>query len=61
MKFGTKSTIPLKKRFDSEPVYNEKYLKTKIKSYEVKVYTNFHNNKMPKEGSLWYLSINDLD
>ena len=61
MKFGTKSTIPLKERFDSEPVCNEKYLKTKIKSYEVKVYTNFHNNKMPKEGSLLYFSINDLD
>ena len=23
-----------KKRFDSEPVYNEKYLKTEIKSYK---------------------------
>ena len=39
----------IKKGFDSEPVYNEKYSKTKIKSYEGKVNTNLHNNKMPKE------------
>ena len=32
-------------------VYNEKCLKSKIKSYNIKVYTNFHNNKIPKESS----------
>ena len=37
--------------FDSEPVYNEKYLKAKIKSYNGKTNTNFDNNKIPKEGS----------
>ena len=36
-------------RFDSEPVYNENYLKTKTKSYEGKVDTNFHDDRMPKE------------
>ena len=41
----------VKKGFDSEPVYNEKSLKAKIKSYERKVNINFHNGKMPKEGS----------
>ena len=41
----------LKKDFDSEPVYNEKYLKAKIKSYNGKISTNFHDNKIPKEGS----------
>ena len=41
----------LKKDFDSEPVYNEKYLKAKIKSYNGKINTNFHNDKIPKEGS----------
>ena len=41
----------IRKEFDSEPVYNEQYLKTKIKSYKVKINTNFHNNKKPKEGS----------
>ena len=41
----------LKKEFDSEPVYNEKYLKAKIKSYNGKISTNLHDNKIPKEGS----------
>ena len=41
----------LKKEFDSEPVYNEKYLKAKIKSYNGNINTNFHNNKIPKEDS----------
>ena len=42
----------LKKDFDSEPVYNEKYLETKIKSYNGKLNTNFHNSKIPKERRL---------
>ena len=54
----------LKKEFDSEPVYNEKYLKAKIKSYNVKINTNFHNNKIPKEDSqyicLSLISINSI-
>ena len=33
MKFGKKLNIVSKKEFDSKPVYNEKYLKAKIKSY----------------------------
>ena len=41
----------LKKEFDCEPVYNEKYLKDKIKSYDGKTNTNFHSNKITKEGS----------
>ena len=44
MESGTKSVTVLKKRFDSEPVCNEKYIKTKIK-------TNFHGDKLPKKGS----------
>ena len=40
-----------KKDFDSEPVYNEKYLKANIKSYNGKTNTNFRDNKIPKEGS----------
>ena len=39
------------KEFDSSPVYNEKCLKTKKKSYNGKINTNFHNNKIPKKGS----------
>ena len=41
----------IKKEFDSEPVYNEKYLKAKIKSQNGKINMKFHNNKIPKEGS----------
>ena len=37
--------------FDSNrnPVQNEKYLRAKIKPYNGKVNTNFHNNKIRKE------------
>ena len=41
----------IKKEFDSEPVYNETYLKAKMKSYNEKINTSFHNNKMPKGDS----------
>ena len=41
----------MKKGFDNEPVNNKKYLKTKIKSYDGKISTNFNCNKIPKEGS----------
>ena len=52
----------IKKEFDSKPVYNEKYLKAKIKSYNGKINTNFHNNKIPKEGSQFiYLSVILID
>ena len=41
----------LKKEFDSEPVYNEKYLKAKLISYYEETHTGFHDNEIPKEGS----------
>ena len=50
--------------FDSEPVYgdNDKYIKTKIKSYGDKVNTNFEGNKIPKENALYKcLSLIVLD
>ena len=50
MKFGKKFQISLKKIY-SEPIYNEKYLKDKIKSCNAKTDTNFHNDKIAKEGS----------
>ena len=46
-----KTSKLIKRGFDSEHVYNQKYLKTKIKSCEGKINANFHNDKMPKEGS----------
>ena len=52
----------IKKEFDSEPVYNEKYLKGKIKLHNVKIKTNFHNNKIPRERSQFIcLSVNVID
>ena len=49
MSFQQRFNNSIKKVFDSEPVYNEKYLK--IKSYQGKINTNFHNDKITKEGS----------
>ena len=39
----------IKKELNSEPVYNDKYIKTKIKIYNDKIYTNFQHNKIPKD------------
>ena len=38
-------------KFDSDPVFDDKYSKTKIKSYN-KINTNFHG-KAPKERFEW--------
>ena len=46
-----KKVKSLKKKIDSEPVYNEKYLKATLKSYNEKININFHDLKIPKEGS----------
>ena len=37
--------------FDSKPVYgdDDKYIKTKTKTYADSMITNFHNKKIPKE------------
>ena len=37
--------------FESKPTYgyDDKYIKTKIKTYADSIITNFHNKKMPKE------------
>ena len=45
------SNIIKKREFDSNPVYNEKYIKTKIKSYNGKINKSFLNNKIPERGS----------
>ena len=45
IKSGIKST----KGFDSEPLYNGKYLKTKTKSYEGKISPNFYNDRIRKK------------
>ena len=38
----------IKKEFDSKSVYNDKYLKTKIKSYKGKTNTNFYDDEVSK-------------
>ena len=38
-----------KKEFNSELVQNGKYIKTKINSYNDKVFTNFQHNKIPND------------
>ena len=47
----------LKKEFDWEPVYHEKYLKAKIKSYNGKINTTFYD----KEGSQFIFCISNFE
>ena len=49
-KIWKKVKITINKEFDNDPVYNKKHLKAKIKPYNGKIITNFHSNKIPKEG-----------
>ena len=37
--------------FYSEPVYDEKYIKARVKIFEDKVITKFTDNKVPKENT----------
>ena len=51
-------------KFDSESVYcdNDEYIKTNIKLYGDKIYTNFHGKKIPKENASYKcLSLIMLD
>ena len=50
-KIWDKVSNTTKKEFESQHVYNEKYLKTKINFYEGKINTNSHGDKVPKERS----------
>ena len=51
-----------KKEFNSEPVYNGKYIKTKIKIYNNRVYTNLQRNKIPEDNEYFAcLSVILLD
>ena len=52
----------IKKDFNIEPVYNDKHIKTKIKIYNDRVYTNFQHNKIPKHNEYCVcLSVISLD
>ena len=62
MKFGKKLKVISKIKLDSQPVCNEKHLIAKIKSYNGKIKINFHNSKIPKEGSPFiFLSVILID
>ena len=62
MKFRKKLKVISKIKLDSQPVCNEKHLKAKIKSYNRKIKINFHNSKIPKEGSPFiFLSVILMD
>ena len=52
-KIWQKSSSLMNMEFDSEPVYgdNDKYIKTKIKSYGDRINTNFQGKKIPKENT----------
>ena len=53
------------KIFDSKPFYgndDNKYIKTKLKTFKDNIITNFHNKKVPEEKVQYkYLSIIILD
>ena len=36
-------------RFDSEPIYDEKYIKTKVKTFSNMINTLFSGNEIPRE------------
>ena len=52
----------LEKGFDNEPVYDSKYIRTKVKSYNGEINTNFYGNKIPEKGEYYAcLSVILLD
>ena len=57
----------INKKFDSDPVYNKKYVNTKIRSYNNDIKTNFHdidnkNNKLPEKNKPYKcMSLISLD
>ena len=67
MTIWEKTSNLINKNFDSDPVYKDKYINTKIRSYENDIITNFHNidsknNKLTEENQLYkYISLISLD
>ena len=56
-----KLSANIKKELDSEPVYNKKYLRTKIKSHGNEI-TGFYDKKSPKvDSSQTSLAVISLD
>ena len=40
----------IKKEFDSKPIHNDKYVKTKVKSHNGKINIDFHDSGMSQDG-----------
>ena len=63
---GKKSDL-VNKKFDSDPIYNNKYINTKIRSYNNDIKTNFRNidnkkNKLPEKNEPYKcMSLISLD
>ena len=55
-KIWKKIKMILSVKFDRQPVYDDKYIKTRVKTFEDKVITKFIDNKIPKENT-HYLCI----
>ena len=49
MKFGVRLKKTLKIKFHSMPVYDETYIKVKVREFDGKIKTNFLVNEVPKE------------
>ena len=56
IKYRAKLKYYKKKEIDSEPVFENKYLRTKIKSYKGKVITNFNTKVLKEESESIYWS-----
>ena len=40
-------------KFDSQPIYENKYLKTKVREFDVSTKTKFLGNNLPKENTYY--------
>ena len=49
LKYEIKLKVYLKKEINSEPVYDDKYIKSKMKTYNDAAYANFQYNEIPKD------------
>ena len=50
-KIWKKIKMILSVKFDRQPVYDDKYIKTRVKTFEDKVITKFIDNEIPKENT----------
>ena len=56
IKFGTRLKKILNFKFHRKPVYDQKYLKAKVREFDGVIKTNFLGNEVPKE-NMHYICI----